>query len=89
MILTPKGGWGGYRVIRLVGEVWKVVTVIRNRHLSIYISFQKIIHRFQMCSVTGTASIEAKLLQKLVAMREEGLYAIIMDLHKLYDDLDR
>ena len=38
---------------------------------------------------TGTATLEAKLLQKLAAMREEVLYVIFLDLTKAYDALDR
>ena len=37
----------------------------------------------------GTASLEAKLLQQLVAMREEVMYAIFLDLHNMYDTLER
>ena len=37
----------------------------------------------------GTATLEAKLLQQLVAMREEVLYVIFLDLTKVYDALDR
>ena len=38
---------------------------------------------------TGTATLEAKLLQQLAAMREEVLYVIFLDLHKAYDALDK
>ena len=38
---------------------------------------------------TGTATLEAKLLQQLAAMREEVLYVIFLDLTKAYDALDR
>ena len=38
---------------------------------------------------TGTATLEAKLLQKLAALREEVLYVIFLDMHKAYDALDR
>ena len=37
----------------------------------------------------GNASLEAKLLQQLMEMREEVLYEIFLDLHKAYEDLDR
>ena len=37
----------------------------------------------------GTATLEAKLLQQLAAMREEVLYVIFLDLTKVYDALDR
>ena len=35
------------------------------------------------------ATLEAKLLQQLAAMREEVLYVILLDLTKAYDTLDR
>ena len=38
---------------------------------------------------TGTATLEAKLLQQLAAMREEVLYVIFLDLTKAYDALER
>ena len=37
----------------------------------------------------GTETLEAKLLQQLVALREEVLYVIFLGLHKSYDALDR
>ena len=37
---------------------------------------------------TGTATLEAKLLQQLAAMREKVLYVIFLDLTKAYDALD-
>ena len=36
----------------------------------------------------GTASLEFKLLQKLMEMREEVLYGLFIDLRKEYDALD-
>ena len=35
------------------------------------------------------ATLEAKLLQQLAAMKEEVLYVIFLDLTKAYDALDR
>ena len=37
----------------------------------------------------GTATLKAKLINRLASMREEVLYVIFMELHKAYDDLDR
>ena len=37
----------------------------------------------------GTASLDSKLIQQLMAMGEEFMYAIVLDLHKVYDTLDR
>ena len=38
---------------------------------------------------TGTATLEARLLQKLEDLREEVLYMIFLDLTKAYEALDR
>ena len=47
------------------------------------------LHIFWEGRGTGTATLEAKLLQQLAAMREEVLYVIFLDLTKAYDALDR
>ena len=36
----------------------------------------------------GTAALEAKLLQQLMAMREAVLFEVFLDLRKAYDALD-
>ena len=46
-------------------------------------------HKYVPGRGTGTATLEAKLLQQLAAMREEVLYVIFLDLTKAYDALDR
>ena len=38
---------------------------------------------------TDTATLKAKLLHQLAALREEFLYMIFLDLHKVYSALDR
>ena len=53
------------------------------------ITFHNFLHGFWAGHGTGTATLEAKLLQYLVALREEVLYVIFLDLHKAYDALDR
>ena len=47
------------------------------------------LHGFREGRGTGTATLEAKLLHQLAAMREEVLYVIFLDLTKAYDALDR
>ena len=42
-----------------------------------------------MSIVTGTDSLEAKLLQQIMDTREEVLCNKFLDLHKDYDTLDR
>ena len=37
----------------------------------------------------GTVTLNAKLLQQLIAMRDTVLRSIFLDLRKAYDDLDR
>ena len=69
--------------------IWKVVAAILNRRLTASITFQNFLHRFRAGCETGTATLEAKLLQKLAALREEVLYVIFLDLHTAYDALDR
>ena len=42
-----------------------------------------------MGCVTGTATLEVKLIQKITAMREEVLHTIFLHLKKAYSALDR
>ena len=88
VVLTPKGK-KEYRGIGLVEVTWKVVAVILHSRLKTAITFHDALHGFQEGRGTGTATLEAKMLQKLAAMREEVLYVIFLDLTKAYDDLDR
>ena len=38
---------------------------------------------------TGNAYMQAKLPQQLMAMMQDVLYEILLDIHKAYDSLDR
>ena len=69
--------------------MWKVVAAILHRRLTASITFHDLLHGFREGRGTGTATLEAKLLHQLAAMREEVLYVIFLDLHKAYDALDR
>ena len=72
---------------------WKVMEEVRRRFkitaTTFHITFHDVIHGFRAGCSTGTATLEAKLLQQLAAMREEVLYVIFLDLTKAYDALDR
>ena len=57
--------------------------------LTASITFHDFLHVFRAGCGTGTATLEAKLIQKLAALREEVLYVIFLDLHKAYDALER
>ena len=72
VVLIPKGK-GDYHGIGLVVVVWKVVTEILNRRLTASITYHDYLHGFQAGRGTGTATLEAKLLQQLAATREEVL----------------
>ena len=88
VVLIPKGK-GDYQGIGLVEVMWKVVAVILNLRFTSSITFYDVLHGFRAGRGTGTATLEAKLLQQPAAMRDEDLYVIFLDLTKAYDALDR
>ena len=88
VVLIPKGK-GGYRTIVLVEVVWKVVAEIINLRLTASITYHGFLHVFRSGRGTGTATLKAKLLQQLAAMREEVMYVIFLDLKKVYDTFYR
>ena len=88
MVLIPKGK-KEYREIGLVEVMWKVVAAILNCRLTASIAFHDFLHGFLAVCGTGTATLEAKLLQQLAALREEVLYVIFLNLNKEYDALER
>ena len=88
VVLLPKGG-SNYRGIGIVEVVWKAVTVILNFCFAASITYHESIHGFRSDYGTGNVSLEVKLLQKEMAIREEVLYMIFLDLHKMYYALER
>ena len=88
VVLIPKEK-KDYRGIGLVELMWKVVAAILNLRLTDYINLHDFLHGFRAGSVTGTATLEAKLLHQLAALREEVLYMIFLELHKMYNALYR
>ena len=88
VVLIPKGKkdyWG----IGLVEVMRKLVAAILNRRFTASITYHNFLHGFRAGRGTGTANLEAKLIQQLAALREDVLYMIFLDLHKAYDTLDR
>ena len=69
--------------------MWKVVAVILNCRFTSSMTFHDVLHGFWAGRGTGTATLEAKLIQQLAAIREEVLFVIFLDLTKVYDALDR
>ena len=88
VVLIPKGK-KDYRGIGLVEVMWKVVAAILYCRFTASITYHDALLGFRAGHDTGTATLEAKLLQQLAAFREEVLYVIFLDLHKAYDALDR
>ena len=84
VVLIPKGE-GDYCDIGLVELMWKVVAENLNCRLTSSITFHDFLHGFWASRGTDTATLEAKLLQQLEALREEFLYMIFLDLKKAYD----
>ena len=88
VVLIPKGN-KDYRGIGLMEVMWKVVAAILNCCFTASITYHDFFHGFWVGRGTGTATLKAKLLQQIAALREEVLYVIFLDLHKAYDALDR
>ena len=87
VVLIPKGNMD-YRGIGLVEVMWKLVAAILNSRLTASITYHDFLHGFWAGCGIGTATLEAKLLQQLAALREEVLYVILLDMSKAYDALD-
>ena len=75
--------------IGLVEVTWKLMALILHRRLTAGLQLHDALHGFREGRGTGTATLEAKLLQQLAAMREEVLYVFFLYLTKAYDALDR
>ena len=68
VVLLTKGGQY-YRYISLVEVMLTVVAAILNFRLAASITVHSFLHRFWVGCGTGTATLEAKLLHKLGALR--------------------
>ena len=68
VVLIPKGK-KYYRGIGLVEVMWKVVAAILNRRFTASITYHYNLHGFRAGRGTGNATLEAKLLQQLAALR--------------------
>ena len=80
---------GGYWGIGLVKVVWKVCLTVVNCWLKRIGMLHYALHRFRAVIGTGTATLEAKLAQKLAGIAHEPLFQIFLDVRKAYDSLYR
>ena len=88
VVMIPKGRQK-YRGIGPVEVMWKVVAEILYLRLTSSITYHNFLHGFRAGRGTGATTLEAKLIQKLAALREEFLYMIFLGLQNAYDVLDR
>ena len=70
-------------IVKHLQYVW------RSCRFTASITFYDFLHGFWAGHSTGTATLEAKLLQQLAALRKEFLHVIFLDLHKFYAALNR
>ena len=88
IIIIPKGG-GEYHGIGIVGVACKSVEVILNIRFTTSITYHNSLYGFRAGRGTGNTTLEVKILQQVTAMREVVLHVIFLDLHKLYNALDK
>ena len=69
--------------------MWKAISGITNHRISTSIQLHNALHGFRAGRGTGTTTLEANMVQKLITMRETILHSILLDLRKAYDALDR
>ena len=88
MVLLSKGN-GEFQGISLVEFICNAVSVVFNHQIGAAVNFHEELHGFRAVRGTGTASLEADLLQQPVAMREGVIYEVFLNLCKAYNVLDR
>jgi len=80
VVLLPKDS-GGHCGIGLLEIVWKLITSIIDARIKAKVEFfHDVLHGFQAKRSTGTAIIEAKLLQQLATIDQVPLYKVFLDL---------
>ena len=60
----------------MIEFLWKVVASLLNLRLMSAITYHNALHRFRADHGTGTAALEAKLVQQLMSMREAFLFEV-------------
>ena len=62
--------------------LWKAISGIINRQILSSVQFHDALHGFCAGIGTGTATLEGKLLQHIISMRETVLHSIFLNLRK-------
>ena len=67
--------------------IFKVISIIIDRCLEESIELHDVVQMFRVWRGTGTATLEAKILQEITGMQKEVLYEIFISIHKANDSL--
>ena len=86
-VLFPKGG-RDYRGIGPLEPIWKVIERAMDKRLEA-IALHDSLHGCRNGRGTGTAVIEAKLMQQLAHIKQAPFYGVFIDLKKAFDTMDR
>ena len=73
MVLLPKDS-SGFCGIGLLEIIWKRITSIMDMRIKESVDFHYALHGFHSCWETGTAIIEAKLIQQLATLHQVPLF---------------
>ena len=68
--------------------LWKLMNGVINWRIGVVVQFYDVLRKFWEVKGTGTAFLEANLLQNLVELREKFLYEVLLGLRKAYDALN-
>ena len=82
-------GIGEYRGIGLIEVMWKVISVIIDRHLANSIKFHDIQHCLWANIGMGATNFDSNILQKIPGLFQKVLHEIFIYLHKACGALDR
>ena len=71
-----------------VSLICETVARLLNHNINAAIMLHDVMHGFWAGCGTGTAALEAKMIQQTTAMREAVLFEVFLDFQKAYDSLD-
>ena len=89
VVIIPKREGTDVRGIGLVHVLWKTISGIINIRITSSIQLHDTLHGFCAGRGTDTDTLEEKLLQQLINMRDMVLHSVFHGLIKVYDAIDR